>query len=92
VGVGAPFFYAGPFYPAYYSSIGFAYSPGYYSTDTIVQLLTQVYENKNTNELVWTGTTQTTDPDSAKSLVKSAVPKFLDALTKAGVLPEPPKK
>ena len=92
VGAGAPFFYAGPFYPAYYTSIGFAYSPGYLETDTIVQLLTQVYQTKDGSALVWSGTSQTTDPESAKGLIKSAAPKFIGEMTKEGILPKPSKK
>lgn len=53
--------YYGGFSPYYYNSWNSFYSPGYYTTDKIYNVETNVYSFKQ-DKLVWTGITSTTNP------------------------------
>jgi len=56
------------------------YGPGYLETDTIVHVVSNLYD-VNQNKLVWSGTSKTFDPSSAKEFmgdVSKAVAKSLE--------------
>lgn len=53
--------YYGGFGPYYYNSWNSFYSPGYYTTDKIYNVETNVYSFKQ-DKLIWTGITSTTNP------------------------------
>lgn len=58
---------------------GAAFAPGYLETDTIVHMVSNLYD-LNQNKLIWSGTSQTFDPASAKQFmndVSRAVAKSL---------------
>lgn len=72
----------GPYstFDGYYDYAGSAvYTPGYLETDTIVHVVSNLYD-LNQNKLIWSGTSQTFDPASAKQFmtdVSKAVAKSL---------------
>lgn len=45
----------------------YAYDPGYYDVDRVVSVETNLYD-LHTDELVWTGLSETIDPESARGL------------------------
>ncbi len=73
---------AGPYgtFDGYYDFAGgAAFAPGYLETDTIVHMVSNLYD-LNQNKLIWSGTSQTFDPGSAKQFmndVSKAVAKSL---------------
>jgi hypothetical protein len=59
--------------------VGAAYAPGYLQTDTVVHVVSNLYD-LDQNKLVWSGTSKTFDPASAKQFmgdVSKAVAKSL---------------
>jgi hypothetical protein len=62
----------GPYYNSfdgYWDYAGAAvYSPGYLETETVVHVVSNLY-SLNQNKLIWSGTSQTFDPSSAKSFM-----------------------
>jgi hypothetical protein len=72
----------GPYgsFDGYYDYAGSAvYAPGYLETDTVVHVVSNLYD-LNQNKLIWSGTSQTFDPASAKQFmtdVSKAVAKSL---------------
>lgn len=73
----------GPYasFDGYYDFAGAGvYAPGYLQTDTIVHMVSNLYD-LNQNKLIWSGTSQTFDPASAKQFmndVSKAVAKSLE--------------
>jgi hypothetical protein len=73
----------GPYatFDGYYDYAGGAvYAPGYLQTDTVVHVVSNLYD-LNQNKLIWSGTSQTFDPASAKQFmadVSKAVAKSLE--------------
>lgn len=53
------------FYPYYYSSYEMVSTPGYYQTDQIYTLETNVYHVK-TEKLIWSGVTETVNPETSQ--------------------------
>jgi hypothetical protein len=76
--------YDGPYgtFDGYYDWAGAAvYAPGYLETDTIVHVVSNLYELRDQNKLIWSGVSQTFDPSSAKSFmndVSKAVAKSVE--------------
>jgi hypothetical protein len=74
----------GPYgtFDGYYDWAGAAvYAPGYLETDTIVHVVSNLYELRDQNKLIWSGVSQTFDPSSAKSFmndVSKAVAKSIE--------------
>lgn len=69
----------GGFYGFYGTTYAEAHTPGYFDTSTTLKLETNLY-SVATNELVWTGQSETIDPDSiedARASVTQAVAKKL---------------
>ena len=69
----------GGFYGFYGTTFAEVHEPGYFETSTTLKLETNLY-SVATNELVWTGQSETIDPESiddARSSVTSAVAKKL---------------
>jgi hypothetical protein len=68
-------------FDGYYDYAGAGvYAPGYLETDTIVHMVSNLYD-LNQNKLIWSGTSQTFDPASAKQFmndVTKAVAKSLE--------------
>ncbi|MBZ5858995.1 hypothetical protein [Flavihumibacter profundi] len=59
--------YYGGFGPYYYNSWNSYYSPGYYTTDKIYNVETNIYSFKQ-DKLVWSGITQTTNPSKTEKM------------------------
>jgi hypothetical protein len=84
-----PGHYSGGFWGSYYGpgyygpGWGGMYSPGYVVTDEVVLAETTLWDVRGDGVLVWTSTTQTTNPtnmrDFVGSLSKEVVPNLLDA-------------
>jgi hypothetical protein len=70
-----------PTFDTYYDWAGNAvYAPGYLETDTIVHVVSNLYSLQD-QKLIWSGVSQTFNPDSAKSFmndVSKAVAKSLE--------------
>ena len=76
----------------YYSFYGYwgwayplAYSPGYYQTDRLVGVETNIYDISN-EKLVWSGLTQTTNPTDVRKLVAETAQKVRSEMRKYGFL------
>lgn len=71
----------GGYYGFYGTTFAEVHQPGYFETSTTVKLETNLY-SVATNELVWTGQSETVDPqsiDDARSSITQAVAKKLKA-------------
>jgi hypothetical protein len=82
-----PGYYWGPYYAAFPPEWASVYAPGYLQSQTEVTLLTRAYSVQQGGELVWFGSSQTFDPASVQGLMSSVVPKVVDSMVKAGILP-----
>ncbi len=58
------------FYGYYYSGISMANSSGYLSQNVVVVLETNVYETTN-KKLIWSGVSETVEPDKASDVINS---------------------
>jgi hypothetical protein len=70
-------------------AVGSLYGPGV--VDTVVDVQARAYSTRESTlrdrELIWAGTSQSYEPGSVKAVVSRAVPGFVEAMVKAGVLP-----
>ena len=78
--------------PAYYGMYGYynsAYAmvndPGYYQENTIVKLETNVYDVA-TEKLVWSGVTETLNPETAQDVANSVAYKVTEDMVKSKVI------
>lgn len=76
--------YAG-FYGYYGWGWGMVYEPGYLSTDTIVSVETNVYDLGD-NELVWSGVSDTYNPDQIRDTVNEIATAVEEELRSQGLL------
>ncbi|MFI5236533.1 MAG: hypothetical protein ACHQLA_01190 [Ignavibacteriales bacterium] len=58
------------FYGYYYSGIAYANSTGYMSKNVVVVLETNIYETTN-KKIIWSGISETVDPDKASDVINS---------------------
>ena len=58
------------FYGYYYAGIQYANSTGYLSKNMVVVLETNIYESKE-RKLIWSGISETVDPDKASDVIRS---------------------
>ncbi len=85
--------YVGGSYPtSYYSFYGYygwahpiSYSPGYYQTDRLVGVETNIYDTSD-GKLVWSGLTQTTNPTDVRKLVADTAKKVRQEMRKYGFI------
>jgi hypothetical protein len=73
---------SGPYgtFDGYYDYAGAMYAPGYTETDTVVHVVSNLYD-LDQNKLIWSGVSQTFNPSSAKSFmtdVSKSVAKSLE--------------
>lgn len=73
------------YYGHYYRSYNDVYRPGYLTEDTIVTLETNLY-SAATEELVWSGTTESFDPESATQIIDELAKLVVERLTKEKLL------
>jgi hypothetical protein len=86
---GAAYFdpYYRSFYGYYSTLYPVVYSPGYLVADTKVRIETNIYATTPPDgELVWTGTSDTVDPNSAAKVIKSVVKLLTVELSAGNVL------
>jgi hypothetical protein len=71
------------FYGYYYAGIQYANSTGYLSKNVVVVLETNIYET-NDKKLIWSGISETVDPDKASDVIKSFGSELVSKLKKEG--------
>ena len=77
--------YYGGFYGYYGYGWGAAYSPGYLSTNTIVSVETNLYRLDG-DELVWSGVTETFNPNDVGKMVNEIADAVSDNLSQRGLI------
>jgi hypothetical protein len=85
----SPYGYGG-YYGHYGGGMAYNYSPGYYTTDKIIYLETNLY-NLATDELVWSAQSKTTNPADFSSFSREYIYAVLAQLKKDGMLTEQSK-
>jgi len=75
----------GGYYGYYYSHWDTVHEPGYYKTNTIVRLETNLYDAQNA-ALVWSGQSDTMNPSSVGDTIASATQAVAKQIAKDGVL------
>ena len=78
-----PFDYYYGFYGLYYTGIAYANSSGYLSQDVVVVLETNIYDTKS-KELIWSGISETLEPDKASDVIYSFGETLVSKLKKEG--------
>jgi hypothetical protein len=82
---------SGSGYGGYYGYYGWAYdygrSPGYSGTVKSVRLATSLYGVK-TEKLIWSGKSETLNPDSAKQVIDDVIKVVIKDLQKNNLLPQ----
>ena len=73
------------FYGHYYASVQYANSSSYLSKNVVVVLETNLYETKD-KRLIWSGISETIDPDKASDVIKSLGAVLADKLSREGFL------
>jgi hypothetical protein len=79
----APGYYG--MYGYYHSSYAFVSSPGYIQENTIVKLETNVYD-VGTEKLVWSGVSETLNPETAQDVANSVAFMLVDDMRKSNII------
>ena len=79
----APAYYG--MYGYYNSSYAMVHDPGYYQENTIVKLETNVYDVAS-EKLVWSGVTETLNPETAQDVANSVAFKVTEDMVKSKVI------
>ncbi|MBL7472306.1 hypothetical protein [Robertkochia sediminum] len=79
--------YYGNFYGYYRTLYPVAYDPGYYTTDKIYYMETNVY-NAETEELLWSGQSKTYNPSSLESFTQDYTEALIKRLDKDKLIDE----
>ncbi|MCU0224085.1 MAG: hypothetical protein MUF27_08440 [Acidobacteria bacterium] len=75
----------GGWYGGWYGAV---YEPGYMTTTTIARVETQVWQvNVTEPAMIWTGMSETVDPQQTKNVAGEIAEVTIETLQKAGVLP-----
>jgi hypothetical protein len=75
-------------YHGYYGrAYGYAHSPGYSSTKTFYHLVTNLYDVK-TEKLIWSGRSETLNPDSTNQMIDDVIKVVIKNLQKNNLLPQ----
>jgi hypothetical protein len=73
-------------YHGYYGrAYGYAHSPGYSRTNTIYRLATNLYDVK-TEKLIWSGKSETLNPDSTMQMIDDVIQVVIQDLQKNNLL------
>ena len=73
------------FYGYYYAGIQYANSSGYLSKNVVVVLETNIYDTKD-EKLIWSGISETVDPDKASDVINSFGKELVSKLKREGYL------
>ena len=79
----APAYYG--YYGYYYNSWGAVSTPGYYETQSVYRLETNVYDVA-TEKLIWSGLTETVDPSTAADACNSVIAVVIDDMLQRKIL------
>jgi hypothetical protein len=71
------------FYGYYYAGISYANSAGYLSKNVVVVLETNIYETTN-KKLIWSGVSETVEPDKASDVINSFSSELVGRLKSEG--------
>ena len=71
------------FYGYYYAGVSMANSSGYLSQDVVVVLETNIYETSN-KKLIWSGVSETVQPDKASDVINSFSSELVGRLKSQG--------
>ena len=71
------------FYGYYYAGVSMANSSGYLSQDVVVVLETNIYETSN-KRLIWSGVSETVQPDKASDVINSFSSELVGRLKSQG--------
>ena len=71
------------FYGYYYAGVSMANSSGYLSQDVVVVLETNIYETNN-KKLIWSGVSETVQPDKASDVINSFSSELVGRLKSQG--------
>lgn len=80
-----PYGYYRGFYGYYGHAYGAAYTPGYWAEYEIVRLETNLYDVA-TEKLIWSAASETVDPQSVETVVKSLSEQIIEDLSKRGLI------
>ena len=80
-----PSYYGGGWYPYYYRTYETVYSPGYVVDYKVVSLETTLH-SVATEQLVWSGVSETVDPSSVNQAIHSITDKVARDLRAAGIV------
>jgi hypothetical protein len=83
----APAYYRRGYYGYYGQVYDHVHTPGYYTTYTKVRLETNLYEAK-TEDLIWSGQSETWDPTSKMEVIDSVISVVIKNLQKNKLLPQ----
>jgi hypothetical protein len=73
------------FYGHYYAAVQYANSSSYLSKNVVVVIETNLYETKD-KKLIWSGISETVDPNKASDVIKSLGTALVDKLSSEGFL------
>ena len=79
--------YYGDYYGYYGYAYDFSHQPGYYTTDTIVSLETNLYDVK-TEKPIWSGQSRTWNPSSDKKLIDEVIKTVIKSMQENNLLPK----
>ncbi|QLE00375.1 hypothetical protein HX109_01925 [Galbibacter sp. BG1] len=79
------FGYYGNFYGYYDTMYGFGYDPGYYTTDKVYYLETNIYD-ADSEELIWSAQSKTYNPSNIDDFTKGYTEAIINKLQKDGIL------
>ena len=71
------------FYGYYYAGVQYANISGYLSQNVVVVLETNIYDT-NDEKLIWSGISETVDPDKASDVIKSFGSELVSRLRQEG--------
>ena len=74
------------YYGDYRHFHAYAHEPGHYRTHTLIRLATNLYDVK-TERLMWSGESESLNPDSDKQLIDQVIKLIVSDLLKKGLLP-----
>ena len=75
------------YYGYYGRAYGYAHIPGYSSTNTFYRLATELYDAK-TEKLIWSGKSETLNPDSPKQMIDDVIKVVIKDLQKNNLIPQ----
>jgi len=74
------------YYGYYGRAYGYAHIPSYSSTNTFYRLATKLYDAK-TEKLIWSGISETLNPDSTKQMIDDVIKVVIKDLQKNNLIP-----